>query len=264
MSSSHIPDKAVATSSQRKCVRSRGNVPPSPAVFKGQTRRFGVKVVKGKAWWKKHIEATYFSDVCLDRDNLARDCIWSYFAEPKECNLHMVCEFYTNWAPDARSHFVTMRRVNVPITLVGTNDILVVLKSAILKALVHKGLKYAFGGLITKMCRVADVPEENVDYMAPDELIMARIYGLKMLRHQIGFWVSTDAQFGEVERCYPLNGHAKALLGIGPKFHEPIDNDILTDEERFRTNSDVESDLDEEADPTQAGDEAEGREAMED
>ncbi|KAG5577263.1 hypothetical protein H5410_057397 [Solanum commersonii] len=58
MSSPQRPDKAVATSSQRK---------------HGLTKRFGVKVVtkKGKAWWKKHNEASYLSDICIDKDSLA-------------------------------------------------------------------------------------------------------------------------------------------------------------------------------------------------
>ncbi|KAG5606262.1 hypothetical protein H5410_027754 [Solanum commersonii] len=90
------------------------------------------------------------------------------------------------------------------------------MKSAMCKARVHKGHMYAFGGLITKMCRVAGVPEENMDYMVPlypalvditrtkgpntdfgptlttiehhrrDELIMVKMYGLEMLRHQNG------------------------------------------------------------------------------
>uniref|UniRef100_M1DXZ7 Uncharacterized protein n=1 Tax=Solanum tuberosum TaxID=4113 RepID=M1DXZ7_SOLTU len=137
-----------------------------------------------------------------------------------------------------------------------------VMKSAIRKARVHKGHMYAFGGLIIGMCRAAGVPEENVDYMAPlfaalvditrtkgpdtefgqtlttierhrrDELIMARIYGLEMLRHQNGCRASTDMHLGDVERRYPLNDYAKALLGIGPEFRESVDNDILTDEER--------------------------------
>ncbi|KAG5605960.1 hypothetical protein H5410_027452 [Solanum commersonii] len=64
---------------------------------------------------------------------------------------------------------------------------------------------------------------------------------------------STDMHLGEVERRYPLNGHAKALLGIGPKFRESVNNDIPTDEENVRTSSDVESDLDEEVDLDQAG-----------
>lgn len=41
-----------------------------------------------------------------------------------------------------------------------------------------------------------------------------------MMRHQTGCRVSTDAQLGKVERRYPLNDHAKALLGIGPEFYE--------------------------------------------
>uniref|UniRef100_M1DVM1 Uncharacterized protein n=1 Tax=Solanum tuberosum TaxID=4113 RepID=M1DVM1_SOLTU len=105
------------------------------------------------------------------------------------------------------------------------------------------------------------VSEENVDYRAPlfptpmditrtkgpdtefgptlttakrhrrDELTMARMYRLEMLRHQNGFLAFTDMQLGDVERRYPLNAHTKALLGIGPEFCEPIDDDIPTDEE---------------------------------
>ncbi|KAH0679074.1 hypothetical protein KY284_020159 [Solanum tuberosum] len=74
MSSSQRPGKEVATSSSRKCVRS-GNVPTEPVLPRGQTRRFGVKAVtkEGKAWYKKHTETTYFFDVCIDGDSLARE-----------------------------------------------------------------------------------------------------------------------------------------------------------------------------------------------
>ncbi|KAG5606846.1 hypothetical protein H5410_028338 [Solanum commersonii] len=169
----------------------------------------------------------------------------------------------------------------------------VVFKSAMQNARVHKGHRYAFGSLITRMCRAAGVPKDNVDYMAllfaapmditrtkgpdiefgptlttaehhrRDELIMARMYGLEMLRHQNGCLASTDMQLGDVERRYPLNAHAKALLRIGPEFREPIDDDIPIVEERLRTSSDVEFDYDEDVDPAQAGDEVEWGDAME-
>ncbi|KAH0652490.1 hypothetical protein KY289_030168 [Solanum tuberosum] len=87
---------------------------------------------------------------------------------------------------------------------------------------------------------------------------MARMYGLEMLSHQHGSRASTDLQLSEVERRFPLNDHANALLGIGPKFREPVNNDIMTDEENVRTISNVEFDSEEEIDPAQAGDEADG------
>ncbi|KAK4713833.1 hypothetical protein R3W88_019740 [Solanum pinnatisectum] len=267
MSSSHKPGKEMATSSHKKRARS-GNVPFAPVIPKGQTRWFEVKVVskKRKAWYKKHTEASYFSDVCIDRESLAREfphiLRWIrelgmefIFTELAECNLHMVREFYSNCAPEGRSHYVTVHGRNVPITTTGINDIL------------------AFGGLITKMCRVAGVSEEYLDYMPPlypasrhrrNDLIMVRMYGLEMLRHQNGYHASTDMQLGEVVRRYPLNDYAKALLGVGPEFHEPIDNDISTDEEYAHTSSDVDSDSEKEIDPTQVGDEAEGVDATED
>lgn len=41
-----------------------------------------------------------------------------------------------------------------------------IIKYAMRKARVHKGHMYTFVGLITKMCRRAGVPEENLDYIA--------------------------------------------------------------------------------------------------
>ncbi|KAG5571633.1 hypothetical protein H5410_061399 [Solanum commersonii] len=150
-----------------------------------------------------------------------------------------------------------------------------IIKSFMRKARVHKGHMYAFGGLITKMCRAVGVPEENVDYMTPLypapvditaprglTLSLARhspwMYGLELLRHQNGCHTSTDIQLGDVARRYPLNDHARALLGIGPKFWELIENDISTDEENMRSGSNVDSDSEEEIDPAQADAEVDG------
>ncbi|KAG5606523.1 hypothetical protein H5410_028015 [Solanum commersonii] len=90
------------------------------------------------------------------------------------------------------------------------------------------------------------------------------MYGLDMLRHQNGCHASTDMQLGKVARRYRLNNHAKALLSISHAFCEPIGNDIPTDEEHAHTSSDMDSNLEKEIDPAQAGDEAEGGDAMED
>jgi len=120
-----------------------------------------------------------------------------------------------------------------------------VLKSAMRKARVHRGRRYVFGGLITNLCRRAGLPNESVDYMAPlfttpldvtktkgpenmhgptlttaernmrDDLIIARMFGLEMLRHKNGCHASTEA-----------------LLGLGPAFLEPIWDDVRTDEDK--------------------------------
>uniref|UniRef100_M1DRA7 Uncharacterized protein n=1 Tax=Solanum tuberosum TaxID=4113 RepID=M1DRA7_SOLTU len=151
------------------------------------------------------------------------------------------------------------------------------------------------GAVLKSAMRKARCTKESLDYMAPlfpapidisktkgsdnefiptlttaehhrrDELIMARMYGLEMLRHQNGCWASTDVQMGEIERWYPLNAHAKALLVIGPEFHEMVDGDIPTYEDRLRTGSDVDSNSEMEVmAPTQADDEADGGDAMKD
>ncbi|KAG5619932.1 hypothetical protein H5410_005150 [Solanum commersonii] len=144
------------------------------------------------------------------------------------------------------------------------------------KAKMHSGRRYAFGGLITSLCRTKGVPEESVDYIAPlfttplnvmktkgpenahgptltttkhnkrDDLIMAHIYGLEMLCHKNGCRVSTEEQLSDIEQRYPLNEHAKAVLGLGPEFLEPIWDDVPTDEDKMRTISVIESDFEEE------------------
>ncbi|KAG5591112.1 hypothetical protein H5410_041626 [Solanum commersonii] len=126
-----------------------------------------------------------------------------------------------------------------------------ILKSSMRKTHVHRGRMYAFGGLITCVCRSASVQEEILDYMAPlflalvdmtktkglnnefrpqlttaechrcDVLIMAHIYGLEMLRYMNGIRVSTAKQLREVSHRYPLNAHAKAVLGIKPTLLSP-------------------------------------------
>ncbi|KAG5576135.1 hypothetical protein H5410_056269 [Solanum commersonii] len=283
------------------------------------------------------------------------------FVEPSECNLHLVREFYANWASDACSHVVTVRGVDVPLTLavikdiVGTSHdtnplVLTGLKirppylaiqhtlcgpQSMVQYIKHSGMRfhqslpYAYmlketqvwlkivincllPGLhhidITRdiVCLVyalmtpiklnigdvlkltmkkasvhkvrmfprracglhgATIPsigghheDKRVDtkfsptlttaeHYRRDELIMAMMYGLEMLLHQNGCLTSTNLQLGDVERRNPLNSHAKALLGIGSAFRELVDDDILTDEERLHTSSNVESDSDNKVDP---------------
>ncbi|KAG5599840.1 hypothetical protein H5410_031210 [Solanum commersonii] len=205
----------------------------------------------------------------------------------------MVHEFYANWAPDVRSHFVNVRGVDVTSTPTVLNDTVGTSLDADPLALTrlnihppyrairdtlcgpqsmlqwtkhsrkryHQSLPYAHmlredhvWLKIVIHCLIPGLHYTNITRdRAPvnimrtkgpdtefrptlitterhrrDELIMARIYGLEMLRHQNGCWASTDAQLGDIERRYPLNAHAKALLGIGPKFLEPDDDDIPT------------------------------------
>ncbi|KAH0696069.1 hypothetical protein KY289_013551 [Solanum tuberosum] len=138
----------------------------------------------------------------------------------------------------------------------------VVLKSAMRKSRVHKGRR-CFGRELGLYDTFIPAPVTRTKVPATkfgptlttaerhrrDELIMARMYGLEKLCHQNDCRASTDVQLGDVERRYPLNAHTKALLGIGPRIYEPIDDDIPIDEEKLRTSWDVESNSDEEVDP---------------
>lgn len=66
------PGKALAPLTHKKRLR-RENIPLAPPAPKGNNKRYWAKVVpkEGKSWYKKHMEASYFSDVCIDRDSLA-------------------------------------------------------------------------------------------------------------------------------------------------------------------------------------------------
>uniref|UniRef100_M1DIP7 Putative plant transposon protein domain-containing protein n=1 Tax=Solanum tuberosum TaxID=4113 RepID=M1DIP7_SOLTU len=136
MSSTQRSGKAVASSS-RKRVRTCTTISPAPTVPRGQTQHYGAKAVtsEGKKWYKSHTEAKYFLDVILDDVHLEREfphimCrlqelhMSFIFQDPSECNVSVVREFYSNWKPDARSHFVTVRGVEVSLTPSAINQIL--------------------------------------------------------------------------------------------------------------------------------------------
>lgn len=68
------------------------------------------------------------------------------------------------------------------------------------------------------------------------------MYGLEILRHRNGFSASTVKHLREIDTRYPLNVHARVILGIGAQFFEHMEDDVPTYEDRLRTNSDVDSD----------------------
>ena len=120
MSTSQPLGKVVAHPTEKKRTRS-GNVPLLPLAPKGQTRQNGAKVMSkgGKNWYKNHTESSSLSNVLIDRDILAHDLpqilrrmkelqMGFAFAEPDECNVSIVCEFYAKWILEMRSHFFTI------------------------------------------------------------------------------------------------------------------------------------------------------------
>ncbi|KAG5581284.1 hypothetical protein H5410_051911 [Solanum commersonii] len=144
------------------------------------------------------------------------------FVDPAECNLHMVREFYANWALKARSHYVMVQGRNVPITPISINDILGTPQDADPLVLTGLIIRHPYQGPDTEFGPTLTTVERH----RRNELIMARMYVLEMLFHQNGSRASIDLQLDEVERRYPMNDHANALLGIGPNLREPVDNDI--------------------------------------
>ncbi|KAH0685764.1 hypothetical protein KY284_016317 [Solanum tuberosum] len=163
-------------------------------------------------------------------------------------------------------HFTEVTRDRVCLVYAVMKDLPInvgaVLKLVMRKARLHRGRRYAFGGLINNLCRRAGVPEESVDYMAPllttpldvtktkepenmyglilttiernirDDMITARMFGFEMLRHRNGCRASSQEQLDKIAKKYPLNEPDEALLGLGTAFLEPVWDDVPTDEDK--------------------------------
>lgn len=50
-----------------------------------------------------------------------------------------------------------------------------------------------------------------------------------MLRHRISRYPSTLEKLQKVATRYPINAHPNAVLGIGPQFIKPVEDDIPVD-----------------------------------
>jgi len=74
-------------------------------------------------------------------------------------------------------------------------------------------------------------PLTTTEYHHCDEMIMAHMYGLEMMRHMNGCRASPIEQLREVDNQYPLNAHVRAILGIGLNFLKLVDDDVLTNED---------------------------------
>ncbi|KAG5587144.1 hypothetical protein H5410_047578 [Solanum commersonii] len=88
------------------------------------------------------------------------------------------------------SHYtdITQERVCLVYALMTPTklNIDVVLKSAMRKARVHKGYRYTFGGLITRLCCTGGVPEESLDYMEQLFLVLVVITKTKEPDNEFG------------------------------------------------------------------------------
>ncbi|MCD9644868.1 hypothetical protein HAX54_033381 [Datura stramonium] len=97
-------------------------VPAAPTVPRGQHRQYETRWVidEGKKWYAKHKETKYFPEEQIARELLTQEfpriVHWIdtvglnfIFEEPRECNLHLIREFYANWNPTLRSLTVKIR-----------------------------------------------------------------------------------------------------------------------------------------------------------
>uniref|UniRef100_M1DFT2 Uncharacterized protein n=1 Tax=Solanum tuberosum TaxID=4113 RepID=M1DFT2_SOLTU len=84
-------------------------------------------------------------------------------------------------------------------------------------------------------------PLTTLEHHQRDEMIMAHVYGLEVLRKRIECLAYTVEKLSDVADMYPLNAHAKTVLGIEPSFFEPVDDDVHIVEDNLQTGSDVDT-----------------------
>lgn len=68
------------------------------------------------------------------------------------------------------------------------------------------------------------------------------MYRLEMLHHQIGGRPSTLVELDEVEARVPLSDNSNVILGIGPQFFEPVENDVPMDPKDAQVASEMDKD----------------------
>ncbi|MCD7460847.1 hypothetical protein HAX54_044595, partial [Datura stramonium] len=96
--------------------------PAAPPVAMGQKRRFSTRWVvdEGKKWYVKYKESKYFLEEQIDWESLAQEFpqiqqrintlgMDFIFNKPRECNLHMVRDFYANWDPTLCIHTIKIQ-----------------------------------------------------------------------------------------------------------------------------------------------------------
>ncbi|MCD9646824.1 hypothetical protein HAX54_037010 [Datura stramonium] len=69
--------------------------------------------------------------------------------------------------------------------------------------------------------------------------MLSHLYGMQML--QLKMNEVTEEQLQQLNMDHPLSEHSRAFCRIGPRFEHPLDDDMATDEEMSRVDSDIES-----------------------
>ncbi|MCD9558845.1 hypothetical protein HAX54_016472 [Datura stramonium] len=68
--------------------------------------------------------------------------------------------------------------------------------------------------------------------------ILSHLYGMQML--QLRMNSVTEEQLQQLNMDYPLSEHSRALCKVGTGFEEPIDDEVATEDEMARVDSDIE------------------------
>ncbi|MCD9560992.1 hypothetical protein HAX54_019859 [Datura stramonium] len=112
----------------------------------------------------------------------------------------------------------------------------VLIKNVLKRERVKKGENFVFWGLLTRFLRGNDIEEEEVDYRPAYDPRGLRMNGV------------TEEQLQQLNIDYPLSEHSRALCTVVPRYEEPLDDDVATEDEMVRIYSVIESSDDDEED----------------
>ncbi|MCD7450304.1 hypothetical protein HAX54_005146 [Datura stramonium] len=76
--------------------------------------------------------------------------------------------------------------------------------------------------------------------------MLSHLYGMQML--QLRMNGVTEEQLQQLNLDYPLSEHSRPFYRVGPGFEKPIDDDMATEDEMVRVDSDIKSSDPEEKD----------------
>ncbi|MCD9643790.1 hypothetical protein HAX54_031489 [Datura stramonium] len=145
----------------------------------------------------------------------------------------------------------------------------VLIKNVLKRARVKKGQNFGFRGLLTRFLHRHDIEEEEADYRPANDPrridvtekkepegingaflsvnernaridnILSHLYGMQMLQLRMNGVI--EEQLQQLNIDYPLSEHLQAHCRVGLGYEEPLDDDVATEDEMTRVDSDLES-----------------------
>ncbi|MCE3215100.1 hypothetical protein HAX54_000810 [Datura stramonium] len=238
-------------------------------------RRYGLRWVtekERKKWFKEHKESKYSHDMFIDRnflslvfphmvDRILTLGLGFVFDALDDCNLNMVREFLANWMPKERSNQVKIRGKIIEFSpmdlnrLLGTPHVNPQPFVNMVKKTLYRDIRHTLCGpnsvaqwtLHQQFGYHVSLPYAHLSREARVwlKIVCASLVPRKnvtdVTRKRLRMNGVTKEQLQQLNIDYPLRENSRALCRVGPKYEDPLDDDVSTEDEMARVDSDLES-----------------------